>query len=337
MKVVLSLLCFQSFKKSVTGIQILHCYELSIFLWCHLHCFDRHTLTLAFDRRAHDPTCVCMALVPAKCSSAKLYSARDGARSLKVYCHVTRGCSGSAYDALTALRFGFMGWGLVRKEIYAHFFLFMCQMCGGYLALVCSSSQINLEPADNHIFDVHCHCGWAGELVGFAALRHWVEAVGCVLTALVYAQPCCKHPEGRAIRCISHAHTISTSVRRLLYRSQWACGGPRRGRLLLHVGVGGGSNSVVIFRAFDLHGQKFWTDLRYERILERMTLSARNRLTGKIVELQLGGVMAHVVVRVGENLIESVITKRSADEMKLKVGDTVSAIIKSTEVMLEKD
>jgi molybdopterin-binding protein len=66
-----------------------------------------------------------------------------------------------------------------------------------------------------------------------------------------------------------------------------------------------------------------------------MTLSARNRLEGKIVELQLGGVMAHVV-KVGSNLIESVITKRSADEMTLKVGDTVSAIIKSTEVMLEK-
>ena len=68
----------------------------------------------------------------------------------------------------------------------------------------------------------------------------------------------------------------------------------------------------------------------------RMSLSARNRLEGKIVELQLGGVMAHVVVKVGENTIESVITKRSAEEMNLKVGDTVSAIIKSTEVMLEK-
>lgn len=67
-----------------------------------------------------------------------------------------------------------------------------------------------------------------------------------------------------------------------------------------------------------------------------MTLSARNRLEGKITELQLGGVMAHVVVKVGDNLIESVITRRSAEEMKLKVGDTVSAIIKSTEVMLEK-
>jgi molybdopterin-binding protein len=68
-----------------------------------------------------------------------------------------------------------------------------------------------------------------------------------------------------------------------------------------------------------------------------MTLSARNQLIGKVTEIEFGGVMAHVVVRVGENLIESVITKRSAGEMKLKVGDKVSVVIKSTEVMLEKD
>jgi len=73
------------------------------------------------------------------------------------------------------------------------------------------------------------------------------------------------------------------------------------------------------------------------RILCPMTLSARNRLEGKIVEIQFGGVMAHVVMRIGNNLIESVITKRSADQMKLKVGDKVSAVIKSAEVMLEKD
>ena len=68
-----------------------------------------------------------------------------------------------------------------------------------------------------------------------------------------------------------------------------------------------------------------------------MTLSARNRLEGKVTELQLGGVMAHVVVEVGNNFIESVITRRSAEEMKLTVGDTVAAVIKSTEVMLQKD
>ena len=75
---------------------------------------------------------------------------------------------------------------------------------------------------------------------------------------------------------------------------------------------------------------------RDEAYPPRMTLSARNRIEGKVIEIQLGGVMAHVVIRAGNNLIESVITKRSADEMKLKVGDTVSAVIKSTEVMLEK-
>ena len=47
--------------------------------------------------------------------------------------------------------------------------------------------------------------------------------------------------------------------------------------------------------------------------------------------------MAHVAIRVGNDLIESVITKRSAEEMNLKIGDTVKAVIKSTEVMLEKD
>jgi molybdopterin-binding protein len=82
--------------------------------------------------------------------------------------------------------------------------------------------------------------------------------------------------------------------------------------------------------------EPLWTISLSGRILRVVTLSARNRLEGKVVEIQVGGVMAHVVISVGKNLIESVITRRSADEMKLKVGDTVSAVIKSTEVMLEK-
>lgn len=68
-----------------------------------------------------------------------------------------------------------------------------------------------------------------------------------------------------------------------------------------------------------------------------MPLSARNQLTGKIVSIQLGEVMAHVTVRVGKHQIESVITRRSAEEMGLKKGDTVKAVIKSTEVMIQKD
>jgi len=68
-----------------------------------------------------------------------------------------------------------------------------------------------------------------------------------------------------------------------------------------------------------------------------MTLSARNQLKGTVEEVQLGGVMAHIAVRVGDNIIESVITRRSAEEMVLKKGDVVKVVIKSTEVMLQKD
>jgi molybdopterin-binding protein len=49
-----------------------------------------------------------------------------------------------------------------------------------------------------------------------------------------------------------------------------------------------------------------------------MLISARNKLRGKIEEIQFGDVMAHIVIRVGDNLIESAVTRRSADEPKLK-------------------
>ncbi len=68
-----------------------------------------------------------------------------------------------------------------------------------------------------------------------------------------------------------------------------------------------------------------------------MPISARNKLRGIVEEIQLGDVMAHVVVRVGDNLIESAITRRSADELRLKKGDIVVAVVKATEVMIQKD
>ena len=67
-----------------------------------------------------------------------------------------------------------------------------------------------------------------------------------------------------------------------------------------------------------------------------MKLSARNQLQGRIEAIQLGDVMAHVTVRIGDDLVESVITRNSAEEMNLAQGDVVKAVIKSTEVMLLK-
>jgi molybdopterin-binding protein len=68
-----------------------------------------------------------------------------------------------------------------------------------------------------------------------------------------------------------------------------------------------------------------------------MPISARNKLEGKIVAIKTGDIVAQVTIKVGKNLIESVITTQSAEEMNLKKGDTVLAVVKATEVMISKD
>jgi molybdopterin-binding protein len=68
-----------------------------------------------------------------------------------------------------------------------------------------------------------------------------------------------------------------------------------------------------------------------------MPLSARNQLPGTIQDIQIGDIMAHVVVKVGDSLVESVITRNSAEELGLKKGDSVKVVVKSTEVMIQKD
>jgi molybdopterin-binding protein len=64
--------------------------------------------------------------------------------------------------------------------------------------------------------------------------------------------------------------------------------------------------------------------------------SARNRLPGVVIRLQLGDIMAQVDVRVGDNHIVSVITREAAEELNLQEGDEVLVIVKSTEVMVAK-
>ena len=68
-----------------------------------------------------------------------------------------------------------------------------------------------------------------------------------------------------------------------------------------------------------------------------MPISARNQIEGKVSEVILGDIMAHITVRVGKNQLESVITRKSAEHLNLKKGDKVKVIIKSTEVVLQKD
>jgi len=67
-----------------------------------------------------------------------------------------------------------------------------------------------------------------------------------------------------------------------------------------------------------------------------MALSARNQLPGTVEQVDIEGIMARVVVRVSDNLVESVITRQSAEDLGLKKGDSVKVVIKSTEVMIQK-
>lgn len=68
-----------------------------------------------------------------------------------------------------------------------------------------------------------------------------------------------------------------------------------------------------------------------------MELSANNQLKGKVTGVDIGAVMANIKIEVSEpNTITAVITKESAERLGLKEGDDVSAIIKSTEVIVGK-
>ena len=68
-----------------------------------------------------------------------------------------------------------------------------------------------------------------------------------------------------------------------------------------------------------------------------LSISARNRLRGQISRLTLDGLMAEVEVRIGDQELVSVITRSSAERLRLKIGDEVFAVIKSTEIMIGKE
>ncbi|MEA5111324.1 Molybdenum-pterin-binding protein 2 [bioreactor metagenome] len=69
-----------------------------------------------------------------------------------------------------------------------------------------------------------------------------------------------------------------------------------------------------------------------------MKISARNQIKGIITEIKPGVVTARVILDIGGgNRLSSVITMESVQDMNLKPGDEVYAIIKSTEVMIGKE
>jgi molybdopterin-binding protein len=63
-------------------------------------------------------------------------------------------------------------------------------------------------------------------------------------------------------------------------------------------------------------------------------VSARNQLVGRVTDIKISGLIAQVSVSIGGQRITSIITAEAIREMRLKKGETIAALIKSTEVML---
>jgi molybdopterin-binding protein len=69
-----------------------------------------------------------------------------------------------------------------------------------------------------------------------------------------------------------------------------------------------------------------------------MRLSARNQLTGTVASVEVGAVMTIVTVDLdGGQQVTSSVTRQAVEELGLKPGSPVTAVIKSTEVMLAVD
>jgi molybdate transport system regulatory protein len=93
-------------------------------------------------------------------------------------------------------------------------------------------------------------------------------------------------------------------------------------------------------------GRKWLFDRRdLERLLGRdapphtlagLDISARNQLRGRVLSVTIDGVMAEVLLSIGDQELVSIITRGSAERLGLQVGDEVYAVIKSTEVMIGK-
>ena len=66
------------------------------------------------------------------------------------------------------------------------------------------------------------------------------------------------------------------------------------------------------------------------------TLSARNRLPGRVISVEVSGVMALVEIQAGPHRITAAITRDSVEELGLAEGDYVYARVKATSIMVER-
>jgi molybdopterin-binding protein len=64
------------------------------------------------------------------------------------------------------------------------------------------------------------------------------------------------------------------------------------------------------------------------------TISGRNQLVGRVVELKVEGLMAQVTISIAGQRLTAIITADAVSEMRLEKGQLATALVKSTDVMV---
>jgi molybdate transport system regulatory protein len=97
-----------------------------------------------------------------------------------------------------------------------------------------------------------------------------------------------------------------------------------------------GESLLDEYKRLENYLNEILTDRGYWEV-RNLKISARNRLKGKVVSVEKDGITAKVKVEVmAPTTVTAVITKEAVEDLNIKVGDIVEAIVKATEVMIAK-
>jgi molybdopterin-binding protein len=87
-------------------------------------------------------------------------------------------------------------------------------------------------------------------------------------------------------------------------------------------------------------GQRFLSAAELTRLLTERAgtsrSSARNRLTGTVIAVKRDGIMAQIEIACDNHRIVSLMSREAADQLGLEPGDTATAVIKATTVVVER-
>jgi len=97
-----------------------------------------------------------------------------------------------------------------------------------------------------------------------------------------------------------------------------------------------GKSLLVEYRQLEGYLGEVLSDAKHREVMS-LKISARNRLKGKVVAVEKDGLMGKVKLEITVPVsVTALISKEAVEDLGIKVGDQVEAIVKATEVMIAK-